>query len=240
MLLIDGKIHETQALPTILFGNSKPLSYVLNPKSACTLALNFVFFVNHDYRYFNFGDIHRSDKALWKIEGPDLNPQALAAYFRLGPESFTIVRDPLRRFVSGFLSKIFSDDPEYFETRDSIASNHGIDLSPEADPARSCLDFAKLFATLRDQFKSTDKHFRPQYLNLMVGGRFTVDTILHLEDREALSAFFTRWVGAEKATWFFSFRFNETTRYKSDDLITDELKDVVREIYARDYELFYS
>lgn len=239
MLLIDGKIYETQVLPTIRFGTSKPLCYVLNPKAACTLAMNFVFFVNHNYRYFHYGDIHRSERALWKLEGPDINPQALTAYFRLAPESFTIVRDPLRRFVSGFLSKILSDDPEYFEARDTITSIHGIDLSPEANPAQSCLAFAKWIASLENQ-KTIEPHFRPQHFNLMTGSRFIVDTILHLEDREALLAFFTRWIGAEKAKWFLSIRFNETTKYQSEDMITDELKEIVRKIYARDYELFYS
>jgi Sulfotransferase family len=238
MLLIDGKIHETQELPTILFGRTKALSYVLNPKAACTLALNFLFFVNHNYRYFHFAEIHRANRALFRLHGPDLDPNALAEYFRRSPESFTIVRDPVRRFISGFLSKIFSDDPEYLSSRDALTSLYGIDLSPEANPAQSCLTFAKWIAA-QDQ-KQLDPHFRPQYLNLMVGGRFSVDTILHLEDRDAILAFFTRWIGAEKAKWFLSLRFSGQNRCTSDEVITDELKELIGQIYARDYELFYS
>ena len=239
MLLIDGRLYESQDLPTIRFGRNKPLSYVLNPKAACTLALHFLFFVNHNYRYFDIDHIHFSRVALRWIDGPELDPGALGAYLKLSPESFTIVRDPLRRFVSGFLSKVFSDDPEYLSARDALTTEFGIDFSPEANPAQSCLAFAKWIASLEDQ-KTIDPHFRSQYLNLKTDSRFTVDTILRLEDREALLAFFTRWIGVEKAKWFLSIRFNETTKYKSDDLITDELKEVVRKIYARDYELFYA
>ena len=239
MLLIDGKIYESQELPTIYFGRNRPLSYVLNPKAACTLALNFVFYVNHNYRYFDHFRIHGSELALLKLRGPELDAQALSIYYRLSPKSFTIVRDPLQRFVSAFLGKIFTDDdPDYYLPRDYLTSVYDIDLSPEADPAQSCLAFAKWLAMQPDP-RQFDRHFKPQYLNLMVDSRFTVDTILRLEDRDALLAFFTRWIGAEKAKWFLSFRFNEQTKYKSDEVITDELEDIVRKIYARDYELFY-
>ena len=33
----------------------------------------------------------------------------LNLYLRLKPETFSIVRDPLRRFVSAFVSKVFID-----------------------------------------------------------------------------------------------------------------------------------
>jgi hypothetical protein len=83
MLLIDGKLYESQELPTIYFGESRPLSYVLNPKAACTLALHFVFFLNHNYRYFNLAQIHFSRVALRRLHGPELDPVALRTFFHL-------------------------------------------------------------------------------------------------------------------------------------------------------------
>ena len=47
MLLIDGTLYEFQPLPTIYFGHAKPLAYVLNPKVASTVTLNFFFYLNH-------------------------------------------------------------------------------------------------------------------------------------------------------------------------------------------------
>ncbi len=130
-------------------------------------------------------------------------------------------------------------DPVYHKFRDRLTSLCGIDLSPEADPAQTCLAFAKWIDAQEDQQK-IDAHFRPQHLNLAVGGRFTVDTILRLEDQDALLAFYTKWVGEEKAKWLLGLRLNEQVRFKADDLITDELAALVRKIYAKDYELFYS
>jgi hypothetical protein len=238
MSLTDGKLYESQELPTIIFGPNKPLSYVLNPKAACTLCLHFVFFANHNYRYFDIARIHTSPTALFRIRGSELDPQIINTYYRLSPESFTFVRDPLRRFVSFFFEKIFlGGDPDFLPIRDTLTSVHGIDLSPEANLAQSCLNFAKLVASTVDQ-KSTDPHLRPQYINLAVGGRFTVDTILRLDDHGSLLAFFSKWIGAEKAKWFLSLQFN-VQKYASDEIITDELKDLIRSIYAQDYKLFY-
>lgn len=239
MLLIDGKLYESQELPVICFGESRPLSYVLNPKAACTLALHFVFFVNHNYRYFDLAHLHISRLAMLRLYGSELDPVALRTFLRLSPESFSIVRDPLRRFVSAFFQKVFTDgDPEYVPFRDMLTSLHGIDLSPEANPAQSCLSFAKWVASQENQ-KSIDPHFRPQHLNLAMGGRFKVGTILRLENRDAVFSFFSKWIGAEKAKWFLSIPFN-TQKYAIDEFVTGELKDIVRTIYAEDYKLFYA
>ncbi len=239
MLRSDGKNFEANDLPTLYLGHAKPLAYALNPKAACTLALNFVFYLNHGYRYFDPIQIHYSRQALLLLKGDPLDPRAVKAFCGLSPESFTFVRDPLQRFVSGFLSKLLSDDdPVYRPYRDAVTSLHGIDLSPEADPARSGLAFAKWLAAQPDQ-KRIDPHFRPQHLNLLIGGRFAIDTILRLEDRDAVLAFFSKWIGPEKAQWFLSLQFNVHAKFAKDDVVTDELKAVVRTIYARDYELFY-
>jgi Sulfotransferase family len=245
------KAYDFQPMPTIFFGHQKPFAYVLNPRVGSTLTLNFIFYVNHGYRYFNPYKIYHAPTAMLGVTGPELNPEYLRLYLRLKPETFSIVRDPLKRFVSAFVSKIFIDgDPIFFELRDSLTSLHGIDLSDEADPAQSCLTFAKWIATREDP-QLIDSHFRPQHLNLAMGSRFTVDTIIRLEDRDALLAYYAKWAGEEKAKWFLNFRFNdqiellrnfrsnEQAKLEPDDFLSDELAALVRQIYAKDYELFY-
>jgi hypothetical protein len=239
MLLIEGKTYEVEPLPAIHFGHAKPLAYVLNPKVASTHAVNFIFYVNHGYRYFNPHIIYRSAYARAILFGSKLNPATLDLYLRLAPETFSIVRDPLRRLISGFLSKLFSEDDVGMEPiRDLLTSLHGIDLSPEADPAKSCLAFAEWIAAQENPQK-LDSHFRPQHFNLAIGSRFTVDTILRIEDRDAIVAYYAKWIGEEKAKWFMSLRFNEQSKVKAEDCMSDALAALVRKIYARDYELFY-
>lgn len=239
MLLIDRKLYEFQPLPTIFFGRQKPVAYILNPKVASTISQNFIFYVNHGYRYFDPYLLWHSPLGMLGLGGTEFRPDFLNFFLQLKPERFSIVRDPLRRFISAFLSKVFiTEDPVYHSFRDELTSLHGIDLSPEADPAKSCLAFAKWMET-RGDLHDIDPHFRPQYLNLGIDTRFTVDVILHLEDQDALHAYYAKWIGEEKAKWFLSLRFNKHTKYKSDDCMSDELKALVRQIFARDYELFY-
>jgi hypothetical protein len=239
MLLIDGKLYEFQPLPTIFFGSQKPLAYVLNPKVASTVSHNFIFYVNHGYRYFDPYQLWHSPIGVLGLGGTEIRPDALALFLRFKPETYSIVRDPYRRFISAFLSKVFTDeDPAYLSFRDQLTSLQGIDLSPEADPAQSCLAFAKWLAR-QEMLHDIDSHFRPQYLNLGSDTRFSVDTILRIEDPEALHAFHAKWVGEEKAKWFLSLRFNQQTKFKPEECMSDELEAVVRQVFARDYELYY-
>lgn len=239
MLLIDGKLHEFQPLPMICFGRNRPIAYVINPKVASTLTQNFIFYVNHGYRYFDPFQIYHSPFALLGLDDSELNPETLNLYLRLAPETFTIVRDPLRRFISAFISKVFTKaDPVYHRFCDLLTSLHGIDLSPEADPKQSCLAFAEWIAAQPNQ-RQVDRHFRPQHFNLAIGSRFTIDKIIRVEEQAALHAYYAKWVGEEKAKWFLSLRYNEQTQYKADDFMSDELVELVRKVYAKDYELFY-
>jgi len=240
MLQAEPTRYAAQELPTVFFGRALPLAYVLNPKAACTLAMNFVFFANQGYRYFDPIQIHYARAALLRIDGSKTDTRIVDAFHRLAPESFSIVRDPLNRFVSGFLSKVFSeDDPLYRPYRDILTSLHDIDLSPEADANRSCLAFARWLASQSD-IEAIDPHFRPQWVNLRVQSAYKVGTILRLEDRPALLAYFSKWIGADKAQWFLSLRFNEHRTHAKDEMLSDELTALVREIYAEDYRLFYS
>lgn len=239
MLVVDGKRYEFQPLPLIFFGRQKPLAYVVNPKAASTTSHNFIFYVNHGYRYFDVSRLWDSPFATLRIGGMDLQPDILDAFLDLKPECYSIVRDPLQRFISGFLSKVFTTvDPTYHALRDGLSSLCGIDLSPEADPARSCLAFAQWAAT-QERPQDLDSHFRPQHFNLAIGSRFKIDTILRLEDHDILQAYFAKWIGAEKARWVLSLRFNEQTRYRASDCMSGELECLVRKIFAKDYELFY-
>jgi len=230
--------YELHEIPVIFFGRQKRLAYVHNAKAACTLALNFLFLSNHNYAYFEAAQIHLSRFAFIRL-GPEFGPDQVKAFNDLAPETFSIVRDPLQRFLSGFISKIFSQhDPKYIELRDLLTSVHGVDLSADADPALSCLAFAKVVEAQKDT-KQIERHFRPQYLNLGFDGHFRANTILRLEDQEALLAFFSKWISPEKAQWLLSQQLGATPGYSRNKFISDELIDLVRKIYARDYEMFY-
>jgi len=235
---LNGVDYVSHEIPVVFFGLKQPLAYVHNAKGACTSALNFLFYSNHAYMYFDPPAIHASNFAFVRL-GPEFPPDRVKAFNDRAPATFSFVRDPLQRFVSAFISKMFSqDDQNYRELRDLVTSVHGVDLSAQANRGRSCLAFAKLIAAQAD-VKQVDRHFRPQYLNLGYDGRFQVDRVLRLEDREAVLAFVSNWIGRDKAQWFLAQKFGAAPEFSKNDFISDELIDVVRSTYARDYELFY-
>jgi hypothetical protein len=86
-----------------------------------------------------------------------------------------------------------------------------------------------------------DPHFASQSFNLRMGSKFEIDHIIRLDDRGALVAFMSEWVGRENAEWFANIKFNEgqATRSKS-EVVTDELRRLANELYADDYRFFFS
>jgi len=238
-IALNGVDYEPHEIPVVYFGRKKRLAYVHNPKAACTSALNFLFFANHGYAYLKPGLIHFSKFAFVRL-GPQFDPAVINAFNELAPETFSIVREPLQRFISGFITKIVShEDANYSDLRDLVTSIHDVDLSADADPAQTCLAFARLIDSQHDR-KQIDRHFRPQYLNLGLDGTFRPDTILHLEDIESVSAYLSRWMDPAKAQALLARKHGAEPGYAKDKFMSDELVKLVRKIYARDYELFYA
>ncbi len=88
MLLVDGKFYDFQPLPAIFFGHQKPLAYVLNPKVASTLTLNFIFYVNHGYRYYDPMQIYHSPVALFCLRVRNCTRRFCIGFCSLRPNAF--------------------------------------------------------------------------------------------------------------------------------------------------------
>lgn len=236
---IRGTAHSSSDLPTIYFGRRLRLAYVLNAKAASTFCLNTLFFCNQGYAYFDPAQIHFSRHAFIGIE-PDCNPEHAAAFNALAPETFSIVREPVRRFISAFVSKLFTkDDPHYGELRDQLTSLYGLDLSAGANPAKSCLAFARIVEAQQSP-DQIERHFRQQYFNLGLHKGFRPDTILRLDDRRSVIDFFSCWTSRDKAEWLLGQRFGAAPGYRNDEFTSEELVRLLETLYARDYEVFES
>jgi hypothetical protein len=236
---IRGVAYSSSDLPTIYFGRRLRLAYVLNAKAASTFCLNALFFCNQGYAYFDPAQIHFSRYAFNGIE-PECNPDHAAAFNTLAPETFSIVREPLRRFVSAFVSKLFTrDDPNYSELRDQLTSLYGLDLSAGANPAKSCLAFARIVEAQQAP-EQIERHFRQQYFNLGLQKGFRPDTILRLDHARSVIDFFSRWTTRDKAEWLLGQRFGAVPDYRNDEFVSEELVRLVRKLYAADYEVFES
>lgn len=248
LTMIDGRKY-IEAIdgpaPAILYGNEARLAYVLNPKAACTFAKNALFWANHNYAYINPIALHYSRYAFWKLGGEARDSDsdaALRVFEALQPKVFSFVRDPLKRLMSGFNSKLLStSDPVFDEFRDNLTCRGGIDLSPTCVKRDAILRFSHWLYGYRDRPYSIDKHFRPQIYNLFIGGQddkslYEIDSIIRLEDIDKMEVFASiHFPGLDRHRELY----NASDDLRHEDLMSDELKAVVAEIYKEDYAAFH-
>jgi hypothetical protein len=241
-------------LPQIFFGDAPKIALVNNPKAGCTMAKNFLFRMEHGYYYLNFPAIHASRNALRSIRWPV--PKAAKSgllamfgsapghpsyrvYADYNPELFAFVRNPLDRFISGFISKIVRrGDKNYSGLRDTLTCHHGVDLGVTADYKRSILKYADWLE--KQDMKLVDPHFRAQHFNLGQHLGLAIPNIVSLGNKPAVSEFIGRHIGKEGAAEFLSQKFNDTSEtYPKDMFMSDELKARVKQIFAHDYRTYF-
>ncbi len=252
----------------LIFGDTVPLAYVMNHKASCTMLKNFIFRINHDYEFPRSPNIHDSRNAVNQLivtagsrQLPGSNMHKLkvklglvppkfaalnersqqdvfAVYSRLQPKCFSVIRNPLHRFISGFLSKIYENTaPDHAGLRDRLTCFHGVDLSRNKQPKVTILQFLSWLETRN--METFDRHFRPQFFNLGLHAGNRVDTVLKYENREDMLDFMAGFLPREELMSFMTVRFNGTQRFSKDDFISDELVSRIKKLYRVDYENLY-
>jgi len=136
----------------------QPWAYVVVPKSACTTAGQYLFYVDHGYYYHD--DIHRLRYGLHKA---GLNPQMVRTHLDEANEdlfTFSFVRDPYARLVSGFLDKVLDLEQGYRQDiRDRLTSDWQVQLAgdrSQVDNFRSFIRFVEYQYERWEEFQLLD------------------------------------------------------------------------------------
>ena len=212
-----------------------PIYYLAITKCGSTFLKNLFYALDHDQLHPDAGNIHdHSDDLLRAHDTPRW-------MIRRSRYAFTVLRDPVDRFLSMYFDKLYGTGPQNFpELREEIAAECAMDLSPglnAADHAENCL---KLIDWLgRNIANETDipinPHWRPQMTRVnklahMKIGFFTLDGLdwqmpAHLGD-----------VVPDLPAKMAMVRSRNVTRYPVDKsaVATDELRARVRAVYAED------
>lgn len=196
----------------------QPLTYLQNPKAACTsieLAL---------WRAHSGGaaprNPHREKNRPYIRNIRTATPEGLESLFR--SEFFSVVRNPYARFLSAYLDKVGAPKRSW----ERISKTFG--LTAESNPTIS-----ELLDTLQTcDPTAIDHHFRPQYVNLY-HGIAPLNFIGHLEKMEAVQHYLTKYGfslsrDAEHAT-------NAANRIQ---ILSDRDIHQIRNYYARDFEIY--
>lgn len=137
---------------------TQPWAYIVVPKSACTTVGQYAFYADHGYYYHD--DIHRLRYGLLKA---GVDPTAVAD--RLDeladePFTFTFVRDPYARLVSGFLDKVVDLEQAYRpDIRDHVTSDWGVRLGgdePQTANFKRFMRFVEYQYEKWDEFRAAD------------------------------------------------------------------------------------
>lgn len=177
------------------------------------------------------GQLPRRFRSQRRYSGPLLQPsdlriKRLEDVNALGLFRFTVVRDPYARLLSCFLNKIekFDQKQKLFKMRAGLA--------PSA--AATFAEFVKAVA-LQNPL-DMDPHWRVQYVNVFAD-IISFDRIIKFEAYghefpSAVGNFFSdyRAVDVHKG--------QHNAEDKLDDYYTDELIDIVNQVYAVDFETF--
>lgn len=208
-----------------IFADDLPVNYLLSAKSGCSTILSHMWKgldAQRGVETFD-GDPHAGWPwgRIWES-----TPEAMAEI--AARPTFSVVRNPFARALSGYLSKIGErKENDLFiwnEFRRRFA------LEPDARPTFD--DYLEMIE--REPPEMMDIHWSPQYLSLMQPAA-RVDHLLYLEDPEPTRLFMSDVFPHEMKRSGFGFR---DARARLDRFYTPTAVERVRRIYRQDFEVF--
>lgn len=195
-----------------------PLIYVSNPKSGCSS-------IKQSLKSAQAGKYARDGRSFERSDSPHEDDECLRRS-GLSPSRcrdrylFSCVRNPFARVLSGYLDKIENGNPEAY---------------PELKRLRRASFESFLHALADHDPHHLDDHFRPQHINLNYP-KVAYDAVFFLENPEAIARFLE-----QISPGFTLERFSPHARSAAEKLASHyspAALALVRDIYAKDFELF--
>ncbi|MEM1412918.1 MAG: sulfotransferase family 2 domain-containing protein, partial [Pseudomonadota bacterium] len=161
-----GHLHSPLSLLSATRNNN--LVYNLNQKAGCTTVLNFMVMLELGALPKREIDVHdQAPDVLLRWGSEEFEDILLGE----NPFVFTFVRNPYRRFLSGFFDKIAADrDANFEELRQDLRSEWGFPQKIDENNVEDAID--RFLDNLESRFEShhgifvEDPHFNPQTHNI--------------------------------------------------------------------------
>ena len=229
---------------------SRKYSIVYAPvnKSGCTTVKNIMYFLDKGEWYPDPMGIHGDFDALLRSAGSDRD-----AYYRAIQNRkvvFSFVREPFARAYSSFNQKIFQQGKHTFpKIRKMLVDEYGTDFPTEereysaVDHGKNFLCFLRFVKDNRLEGTPMEKvtsHWIPQKAVLdKYRSRVNIDFVGRIENF-AQGMQFVLDLAKVDVPVDFNVRFNESARppFKLEEIMTDEIHDMLSEIYGGDLKYF--
>ena len=208
-----------------IFADDLPLNYVLSAKSGCSTILTHMWRGLDQTRGVTTfeGDPHAGWPwgRIWES-----TPDEIEAIARR--TTFTVVRNPFARALSGYLSKVGERKDDDLFIWNDFSRRFG--LHPDARPSFD--EYLELIE--REPPEMMDVHWSPQYLSLLQPVA-RIDKVFYLEDQQPLAQFLQPYFSHELKRSGFGFR---DARSRLERFYTPQAIERVQRIYALDFETF--
>ncbi|MCP8896337.1 sulfotransferase family protein [Shinella daejeonensis] len=227
-------------MPAFIASSKFDFVYLSVPKAGCTSVKNWMYHLEHGRYPEKPLDIHKIEQS--RLIHFDNNRSKVYEALRRS-FVFTLVRHPLKRAYSLFNEKILHQSQYAFGDAQVLLKNrYGASLRNESlEECRA--DFLAFLNLVRDTQRKTvdfrlDWHWIPQTVIINDALRFrTLDFIGRVETMDQDMEFVMKRTGATTIPFP---RFNEgpKSKFAYEEVLTDRIRDLGKQIYATDLENF--
>lgn len=217
----------------LVITRDKKLSYVGNAKAGNTTIYNLLFYYDRNF-FYPYNNIYDSKNALKRSPVEQINTSNDTLVF-------SFVRNPFRRILSCFFSKVVSEsDEKYFSLRDRLVGDYS--MNPKDDPQ---INFKKFLKFVKNQFKyqniyDINVHWRPQIINL-TSGNPRIDCIGRIETFQPQIIQILQKINAPNSIFdVVKVQYNVTgsNKVKLNDFFDEETSNLIVNLYEKDFAAF--
>ena len=233
--------------PGVIVCRNLPLIYLNIPKCACTTIKNLLYRLDTGQVFVQPLAIHRALRQGLLADTFVSMGEDYESFIRHRKVSFTFVRNPLSRIYSCFNDKVFHQSPHSFDwLRKRLSNDYGIafdDMEKGYSSSEHSDNFKRFLFFVKDNISGAttakkDAHWLPQshiirhYSRLM-----NIDVIGRVESYESGIDVVLNRIGMADRKNLITLKFNDGTPapFSLESVVTDEIRQLVADIYADDY-----
>lgn len=236
----SGEPSEKPGLGRALYTTrTYPIFYLMILKCGCTFLRNLFYHLDHGHLHADAGRIHAHDQDFLKAAHVPHD------VIQSSPYVFTVVRDPVDRFLSLYFDKIANTENEVDAwMRRRIAEGAGLELGPEISITTHRENCLKMLGWLKRNLDDglegrTNPHWQRQSVSIERIARFkpTLIPLPQVQDRlDALLGPIVPDIGKHMKA--ITVRNVSPKLFERSVFVTDELVEMTRSIYSKDMVLF--